>query len=332
MSASKLTARVLQSAIALVFVVALAGLAAPTTATANDSLVAADSVSIAAQATSSSAKKPKNDIVKMSSKILVTKRQHKLGDVNYTIPVKMKGRANVTCRLVSIPKQVKRYVKLSKAGVLTVKKGLQNGRYPLKVKVITAATEDYRATSSTMAFTLVYKGKMATYPSLDELGVSGYSSSLNSKLDNLMDDINATLYSRGVNYMKLKPLERAHLITSYVGSQYSYADGSYTAESMIDTGSGTCFAYSELTYCLAKKSGLANTWLTEPGRNVNHGGKFYGSLHRSVVTQIGKKYYELDSNMVANMRAFAGNIPPERITKSYARYLIGETETYSKIN
>ena len=332
MSASKLTARVIQSAVALVFVAALAGLAAPATAIANDSLVTADSASIAAQATSAGAEKPKNEIVKMSSKILVTKRQLRLGDVSYTIPVKMKGRANVTCRLVSIPQKAKRYVRLSKAGVLTVREGLNNGRYPLKVKVKAAATQDYRATSSTMAFTLVFKGKTAAYPSLSELGVLDLGPSLDSKLDNLMDDINATLYSRGVNYMKLKPLERAHLITSYVGSHYSYADGSYTAESMIDTGSGTCFAYSELTYCLAKKSGLANTWLTVAGRNVNHGGKFYGSMHRSVVTRIGKKYYELDSNLVANMRAFAGNIPPERITKSYARYLIGESETYSRIN
>ena len=107
---------------------------------------------------------------------------------------------------------------------------------------------------------------------------------------------------------------------------------------MLDKGYGTCWAYSDLTYLMARKAGLRQSWLTVSGRNVPHNNKFYGSEHRSVVTKIGKKYYELDSNGVFVMARAAMqsgmqiDLRPEQITKSYARYLLGKSKKYTRIN
>ena len=96
---------------------------------------------------------------------------------------------------------------------------------------------------------------------------------------------------------------------------------------MLTKGYGTCFAYSDLTYCMARKVGLKKSWLTVPGRNVNHDGNYYGSQHRSVVTKIGKKYYELDANLCYVM----GGASPEKISASYAKYLLGKKNSYTRI-
>ena len=172
---------------------------------------------------------------------------------------------------------------------------------------------------------------MKKYSSFKKLGVSGKRGD-DAKVNAAMDDMIARLACSGINYNKLKAVEKAYLITNYIGSFFYYKDGSYSAASMLAKGYGTCFAYSDLTYCMCKKAGLKKAWLTVAGRNVNHNGKIYGSQHRSVVTKIGKNYYELDSNLAFyNLASGMGAPTPDKISASYAKYLIGKTKKYKTI-
>ena len=178
---------------------------------------------------------------------------------------------------------------------------------------------------------------MKQYSSLTALGVNGYSKEVDRKVNAAFDEMIVKLNGQSIKYANLSDYQKAYVITLHIGTKYYYKDGSNNPESMLDKGYGTCFAYSDLTYLMAKKAGLSNSWLTVPGRNVDHGGKFYGSQHRSVVTKIGKDYYELDSNGVASMLQFlaAGypvDLTPEKISESYARYLIGKAKTFTTIN
>ena len=184
------------------------------------------------------------------------------------------------------------------------------------------------------------KNTQKTFPSLKSLGIN-YGDSANSKVDRELRKLYSDFSANGVDFDKdLSDYEKAVSIVQYIGSTFSYGDGSYNAESMIDRRYGTCFAYSDLTYCFARKVGLKNTWLTVAGRNINHGNKFYGSQHRTVVALIDGKYYDLDANMVNSMMVTYetayrdyGILPPqdaflpEQISKNYADYLRGATNT-----
>ena len=186
------------------------------------------------------------------------------------------------------------------------------------------------------------RNKTKTFPSLKSLGIN-YSDTVNSKVDKELREMYKLASQQGIDIDSQTAYDKAFLITQYIGTKFEYHDGSYSAESMIDTRGGTCFGYADLTYCFARKLGLLETWLTVPGRNINHGFRSYGSLHRTAVTKIDGKYYDLDSNMytslyaswvgVAQELASVGMgigtelIEPEQISKGYADYLLGNTNT-----
>ena len=85
--------------------------------------------------------------------------------------------------------------------------------------------------------------------------------------------------------------------------------------------------------------GLVNTWLTVPGRHIDHANRTYGALHRSAVSLIDGKYYDLDSNIYYDMAGIYDQLIasgyevdpdvllPEQISKAYADYLMGNTNT-----
>lgn len=282
------------------------------------------------------------EIVKANNKII------KLAWGSITLPVSIinywgasyltmysqdKFNAKKTYKLLSVTEQAKKYIALSSGGKLTIKKGIKTGTYKIKVRVDAAEGKNYKKASATKTITVLIKNHMKQYSSLSALGVKGYSKDVDRKVNAAFDEMIVGLNGDGVKYASLSEYQKAYAITLYIGSTYYYKDGSYNAESMLDKGYGTCFAYSDLTYLMAKKAGLKNTWLTVAGRNVDHNGKFYGSRHRSVVTKIVNEYYELDSNMVANCLIYGslGDFTPERISESYAKYLIGQAKTYKTI-
>ena len=259
------------------------------------------------------------------------------GPLNLTLSSKARFDAKMAYELISVPADARKYITLSSGGSLSLKKGIKAGTYKIKIRVNAAETKNSRKASGTKEIKIVLKNHMRQYSSLPALGVKGYSQDVDRKVNATFDEMIVNLNGQNIKYASLSDYDKAYIITLYIGSKYYYKDGSYNAESMLDKGYGTCFAYSDLTYLMAKKAGLSDSWLTVPGRNVDHNGKYYGSQHRSVVTKIGKDYYELDSNGVANMLKFmaAGypvNLTPEKISESYARYLIGKSSSFKTIN
>ena len=147
----------------------------------------------------------------------------------------------------------------------------------------------------------------------------------------------------GANFSSLSNTEKARIIVLYVAGHFKHgADdcGSYTAVSMIDKRFGTCYGFSDLTRELSLKAGIKDAWLSIPGRMVDHGYKMYGSLHRTCVAYIDGAYYDMDSDSVYfNLQliltdpVIGANYPLiEKISKSYAEYLIGRTSSYTSIN
>ena len=257
--------------------------------------------------------------------------------LDLTLSSKAKFEAKMTYELISVPANARKYMTLSSGGKLSIKKGIKAGTYKIKIRVTAAETKNSKKATGTKEIKIVLKNHMKQYSSLSALGVKGYSQTVDRKVNATFDEMIVNLNWQNIKYAGLSEFEKAYVITLYIGSKYYYKDGSYNAESMLDKGYGTCFAYSDLTYLMAKKAGLSDSWLTVPGRNVDHNGKFYGSQHRSVVTKIGKDYYELDSNGVANMLELAAagypiDLTPEKISESYAKYLIGKANSFKTIN
>ncbi|MGN0362887.1 MAG: hypothetical protein ACI4ET_08610 [Bilifractor sp.] len=166
-----------------------------------------------------------------------------------------------------------------------------------------------------------------SFPTLKSLGIN-YSAEKNQKVDREMKRYLDFLYDQGVNYSDLDNMDKASTILIYVGSNFTYGDGSYDVGSMIDKRYGTCFAFSDLVYCMVKKVGLSESYLTVPGRNVDYEGHIYGSLHRTVVSKINERYYDLDGNRAM---LWPGIFGPDEITKSYFDYLRGASNSYSSI-
>ncbi len=178
--------------------------------------------------------------------------------------------------------------------------------------------------------TIKYKGVIYTVKkgvasrklkTLKSLGLN-YGSNLDKKVNRAYAKMVKWCIKSGYPFEGMKNVDKIYLISVYVRLNYGYGDGSYSAESMLDKGYGTCFAYSDLAMMLARKAGFVNAKLTVPGRNKDHSGRFYGSYHRTCVLKIGKSYYDLDANL--------GGI--EKISSSYAQYLLGRTKTFKSFH
>lgn len=171
-----------------------------------------------------------------------------------------------------------------------------------------------------------------SYPTLKSLGIN-YSNATNRKVDKELIKMDAWIQAcyRNVDITKESNYNKARDILTYVGYNFTYGEG-YNVNSMLDNRTGTCFGFSDLVYCLARKLGLKNSWLTVPGRCVDHGMNWYGSQHRTVVSYFDGKYYDLDGNLAYNWSWTGSAIPPEEISKSYANYLRGLSDSYSSIN
>lgn len=238
----------------------------------------------------------------------------------YVIPASTEDEAQFSYSLISVPGNVQDYIKVSSDGKISVKKGIKTGNYNISVRITAAETDLHKETTIEKEFSVTVKKHIATFPSLKKLGLKNYSSKTNKKLDEAMERM-CFVYAGEKGFKSYNKLDKARACTYFAARYYYYGDKSYTAESMLKKGYGTCFAYSELVYLMLKKCGIKSAWLTVPGKNVNHDGLFYGSYHRSVVAKINGKYYELDGNLGICYR----------ITKSYAMYLRGKKKKPGKI-
>ena len=108
-----------------------------------------------------------------------------------------------------------------------------------------------------------------TFPTLASLGLKNYGNTLDAKLDELLNGMIRDLEAAGYFFFDMSQIEQAYYIALFIGTHYFYGSGSYTAENMIDMHYGTCFAYSDLAFCMAKKTGI-DAWLCVPGRPVEH--------------------------------------------------------------
>ncbi len=160
------------------------------------------------------------------------------------------------------------------------------------------------------------QNKTKVFPSLKSLGIN-YSDTANSKVDNELRKMYAFWASQGMDFDSFSKYDKAIAVWYYVADNFYYAFNSHSAESMIDNRSGTCYAYSDLVYCFARKVGLTNTWRTVPGRCVEKEKEEAGSLHQVALTLINGEYYYLDAQV--------GWIAA--VEKPYADYMLGRTNT-----
>ncbi len=174
-----------------------------------------------------------------------------------------------------------------------------------------------------------------SYPSFRSLGIKE-----NASADKIIDEEVAEaagLYFIGSDHMvtalpDASDYDKAFGVVNYVGGRYAYGTDT-TALGMVKNGSGTCFAYSELTYYMLKKMGVA-CWLTIPGRvsGVTQGNTGIGWIayadHRTVVVKAGGKYYNADANAALFEVEIQGYSEPVEIDEAYAMYLIGKTNSY----
>ena len=160
------------------------------------------------------------------------------------------------------------------------------------------------------------QNRTKVFPSLKSLGIN-YSDTANSKVDNELRKMYAFWASQGMDFDSFSKYDKAIAVWYYVADNFYYAFNSHSAESMIDNRSGTCYAYSDLVYCFARKVGLTNTWRTVPGRCVEREKEEAGSLHQVALTLIDGEYYYLDAQV--------GWIAA--VEKPYADYMLGRTNT-----
>lgn len=60
------------------------------------------------------------------------------------------AKGKVSCKITSVPKKFKKFVKVSSKGVFTVKKGAKKGKYTLKVKVTAKGDKNFKSASKTV--------------------------------------------------------------------------------------------------------------------------------------------------------------------------------------
>ena len=101
--------------------------------------------------------KAANKITKVTSAKTIKYSKLKSGKQTFNIAATVKGKAKKTFTLSSVPSKAKKYITVSKAGKVTVKKGLAKGTYKIKVKIAAAATKNYKAKSVTKTVTITVK-------------------------------------------------------------------------------------------------------------------------------------------------------------------------------
>ncbi len=101
--------------------------------------------------------KAKNKFTKVTKKKVLKAAKIAKKNQTFKIAAKVKAKAKKTYKLVSVSKKAKQYVSVTKAGKVTVKKGLPKGAYKVKVRITAGATKNYKKTTVAKVVTLVVK-------------------------------------------------------------------------------------------------------------------------------------------------------------------------------
>jgi hypothetical protein len=105
---------------------------------------------------------PQPEPVKNTIKVTPTSKKLKYSTLKkkaqtFTLKATALEEAKTTFKLASVPKKAKKYVTVSAAGRVKVKKGIPKGTYTLKVKVTAARTKNYKKTTETKKIKLTVK-------------------------------------------------------------------------------------------------------------------------------------------------------------------------------
>lgn len=101
--------------------------------------------------------KASNSITKYTSKKTLKYKTLKKRAQAFKIAAVDKFKAKKTYKLTKVPKKAKKYIKVSKAGKVTVKKGIKKGTYKIKVRITAPATKNYKALKVTKQITIKVK-------------------------------------------------------------------------------------------------------------------------------------------------------------------------------
>ena len=155
----------------------------------------------------------------------------------YYINVNIKGEKSPVFEQVAVSAKAKKYLSVNKKGRIAVKKGIKCGTYYLRVRITEPASTNYKKSVVTRKIKITVKSSLQKYSSLKQLGVKGYSSSLDKPLNAAFDEMIMGLANDKVTFSKLSNYEKAYAITLYIGSHYYYKTGSSNAESMLKKAS-----------------------------------------------------------------------------------------------
>lgn len=92
--------------------------------------------------------------------LTATVKYAKLKSKAQTVTIKATAageKAKTTCKLISVPQKAKKYISMSAAGKITIKKGLAKGTYNLKIRVTSQATANYAAAAVEKTVKIVVK-------------------------------------------------------------------------------------------------------------------------------------------------------------------------------
>ena len=101
--------------------------------------------------------KAANKITKVTASKKIKYAKLKKKTQTFKIAATVKGKAKKTFKLKTVPKKAKKYIKVSSAGKVTVRKGLKKGTYKIKVQITAAATSNYKKTTATKTVKVIVK-------------------------------------------------------------------------------------------------------------------------------------------------------------------------------
>ena len=101
--------------------------------------------------------KAANKITKVTSAKTIKYAKLKKKNQAFKITASVGDNAKKTFTLKSVPKKAKKYIKVSSAGNVTIKKRLKKGTYKIKVQITAEATKNYKKTATTKTIKIVVK-------------------------------------------------------------------------------------------------------------------------------------------------------------------------------
>lgn len=101
--------------------------------------------------------KVKNQIVEITSKKTVKLKKLQEKTQSFMIHLKLMDETAVSYKLLSVPEEARDWIKLSKAGKVTIKKGLPKGKYTLRIRIRSAETAKCFATEFIRTLKIIVK-------------------------------------------------------------------------------------------------------------------------------------------------------------------------------